>query len=144
MKQFQWSDAYKLGIPIIDEQHIVLVSIINKASKAVVDSLKSLQSGKEKKEYEDAKAILDELYEYAKLHFSTEEKFFREFHYEKTNEHKAQHRAFYNQLQSFKKNLTRGESSVSMEIFEYLQHWFVDHLIGFDREYVECFHRHGL
>ena len=65
MDCIKWSDAFSVGVKIIDSQHMHLVGIMNKLCNA-------LDKGQEMKVI---KNVLDELSEYAVVHFDTEEKF---------------------------------------------------------------------
>jgi hemerythrin len=88
--------------------------------------------------------ILGDMTEYASSHFFLEETYFQKFHYEKTEEHMAQHELFRLKVHSLKTDLAKGKESVATETLAYLSNWFVEHILHFDREYVECFHKHGL
>jgi hemerythrin-like metal-binding protein len=88
--------------------------------------------------------ILDEMTDYASSHFFLEEKYFQEFKYEKTEEHMAQHELFRLKTNALKEELKKGKESVALETLAFLSSWFVEHILHYDREYVECFHKHGL
>lgn len=130
----EWIDKFALGINEIDDQHKMLIGMMNKICT-------SLNEGKEK---EIIGEVLKEMDDYARVHFATEEKYFDAFHYEKTDEHKAWHRAFSAKVQSLIKTHMEGRKSVSIDTISFLGGWFIDHTQTFDREYVALFHVHGL
>ncbi len=144
MEQFQWKDQYKLGIEIIDTQHKRLVQIIAELGDLIPSSLNSTGYKNKAKEKKALQKILDELTQYAHFHFATEEKYFSEFHYKRAKEHEAQHENFRKTIDSFTNKLATRDGQLSMEISAFLENWFKHHLLGFDRDYVETFHKHGL
>lgn len=134
MPVLQWSSQYELGIKEIDEQHHSLVNIINEL----------LDSFNQDAELEVTKKVLDELEDYANLHFATEEKYFDKFQFEGTEEHKAEHRKFKEELVTLKNDLQMGKTTVPEATLHLLVSWFTDHEQDFDKKYVPCFHEHGL
>jgi len=130
----EWIDKFALGINEIDDQHKLLIGIMNKICTA-------LNEGKEKEVIGD---VLKEMDDYAHAHFALEEKYFDEFNYEKTDEHKAWHKAFSAKVQNLMNSLAEDPESVSIDTISFLGGWFIDHTQTFDRDYVKCFHDHGL
>ena len=74
MDCIKWSNDFSVGVKIIDSQHMHFVSIMNNLCNA-------MDRGQE---MNVINTVLDELAEYAVIHFETEEKYFHEFNYEKT------------------------------------------------------------
>lgn len=130
-----WNDRFEVGIKIIDEQHKGLVDTMNKLCD-------SLDQGTEKNVINE---VLKELSAFAVSHFGTEEKYFKEFNYEKTEEHIAEHNKFKEKIESLKKDCDEQScTNVSTEIMAYLGDWFADHVLKHDKEYVATFREHGL
>jgi hemerythrin len=136
MECVKWSGAFSVGVKEIDEQHQKLVAIMNKLCDAIDKN--------HGKEMEVIGTVLDELAEYAVVHFDTEEKYFHEFNYEKTEEHEAQHKEFAYKIESLKNDLTEGVEKVTTDTIAYLGQWFAEHVNDHDKQYVQCFHEHGL
>ena len=130
----KWSNAFSVGVKIIDSQHMHLVSIMNNLCNA-------MDRGQEMKVIN---VVLSELTEYAEIHFKTEEKYFHEFNYEKTEEHEAQHKEFAYKIESLKKDLKEGSKNVTADTVSFLGKWFAEHVNDYDRKYVECFRENGL
>ena len=63
----EWTDELSVGIQEIDDQHRLLVSILNKLHTAMYE-----HQGKEV-----AEKILNELVDYTKIHFAVEESLMR-------------------------------------------------------------------
>jgi len=140
----KWNDDYSLGIKAIDDQHKKLFGMINKLCTALAeDGNPRSFMGKGVKDTV-MEEILAEMTDYASNHFFLEESFFEKFQYEKMKEHMSQHELFRLKTHSLKEDLEKGKESVALETMAYLSNWFVEHILHFDREYVECFHKHGL
>ncbi len=134
MACIKWDDSYNLGIKEIDAQH-----------RSLIDSMNKLCDSIEKNEENYViNEVLEEVKDYALTHLSTEEKYFDEFHYEKSDEHKAQHNVFREKVATLSSDLQSGKPSVPDETIAFLGQWFVEHIQSHDREYIESFHEHGL
>jgi len=133
-KIITWSDEYNLGIKIIDDQHREFVEIIDE----LYTSLQNVSSKP------DLEKILEKLVNYKNIHFSTEEKYFKEFNYEGAVEHETQHRMFNEKITEFQKKSQEGTYNIGFDLIDYLEDWLVDHLANMDKKYVACFHEHGL
>jgi len=78
----EWKDEYSVNVKEIDEQHKVFLKILNNLYVAINNYSIDKELTK----------ILEELVDYTKLHFSTEEKYFEQFNYSHTEEHKEEHK----------------------------------------------------
>ncbi len=129
-----WSDKYNLGVEVIDAQHKKMIEIIN----ALYRSLQVLP------DKEVLRSTIDELIQYADMHFSTEEKYFNEFKYAGKEEHTREHEAYREKVNKFSKAYYENEVMFPFEMMDFLGEWWVTHILGEDREYVDCFHQNGL
>ena len=134
MELMKWDESFSVNVKEIDEQHQKLVAMINALHAAM----------KEGKGNDVLGGILGRMAEYTVFHFETEEKYFDEFHYEKTDEHKAQHKAFVDKVIGFKKELSEGSLSLSIDVMNFLVDWLKNHIKGADKAYSKCFNEHGL
>lgn len=134
MSCIQWNDSYNIGVKQVDEQHTRLIGIMNTLCDA-------LDNGKGNEIIGD---IIREMSDYAGSHFRLEEGYFDTFHYEKTEEHKAQHQTFIQKVESLKKDVEAKKEGVLLDAVVFLGEWFTNHVLKFDREYVECFHKNGV
>ncbi len=130
----QWNPGYSVDVKEIDAQHQKLVGLMNKLCD-------SMDGGVDDFVIDE---IVQDMADYALTHFRTEEKYFLEFGYEKTDEHIAQHREFAQKVLSLQKDLREGKRNVSADAVTFLGEWFANHVLKHDKEYVECFHEHGL
>lgn len=129
-----WKPQYSVKVEQIDSQHKKMFETINLLIDAV--------SGPIAKEQIDS--IIKSLVEYKQYHFATEEKYFEEFHYEGTEDHKAKHREFSDRLEQITKE-SNGDSMIfAFKLVDFLEDWLIDHLMDTDQKYVACFQEHGL
>lgn len=68
---------------------------------------------------------MKDLENYADYHFKTEEKYFDQFDYPKSDEHKKIHQEYINNINSFKE---KGFSENQLK--DFLQNWWIDHVRG--------------
>ncbi|PIT94377.1 hypothetical protein COT98_03945 [Candidatus Falkowbacteria bacterium CG10_big_fil_rev_8_21_14_0_10_39_9] len=133
-EHFKWSDDYVFNIKEIDDQHRYFVSLLDRVYDYFLESApRSTQE-----------IILDELVNYALIHFETEEKYFAEFNYEGAEDHKEAHRELKAKIMAFQDESKTGTADLSDDLIDFLEDWLIDHLAKMDRKYVECFHNHGL
>lgn len=124
---FEWSDAISVGITEIDDQHKVLIGILNRLFVAVAQRTSN----------DIIIEILDSLIDYTKTHFELEEKLLEEAGYEplKLASHKEQHRAFIDKVSAVaSKHLVDGKS-ISFELVHFLKRWLSDHILVTDKAY---------
>jgi len=133
-KLFSWKKEYELGIKEIDAEHKNIIRIMNDLYFILEEKI-------------DAKAtemVLKDLLQYSKYHFATEEKYFKKFHYADAAGHIKHHHFFTKKIQQIYKKNQAGEKNVTFELIDFLEDWFLEHVILADKDYVECFNKHGL
>lgn len=120
-----WKAEYSVGIPEIDEQH-----------KQLFDCIDRLESARDDRERELAVYyVMDELKDYARVHFSVEEIIMRLFDYPGLEAHAAEHRAFAERLEKLEQNELDKEAHA--EAGKFLRQWLVNHIMITDKRYAE-------
>ncbi len=128
-----WDDELSVGIQEIDEQHKVLVNLINRLfNEALV-----------KHNVAVANEILTELIQYTIIHFSVEESLFRIFDYPGYEKHKAQHEELKKQVVTLKNRIEEGEE-ITIELISFLRSWLKKHILHEDKKYSHFFTEKGL
>lgn len=122
----KWDDALKVNIQKIDEQHEKLVSMINQLYNAI--QLKNPSK-------ETISSVLKSLVDYVKVHFKTEEDYFKQFNYPYYETHKLEHDAFAGQILSFQKDFDAGVQTIGFELLDFLKDWLVKHILISDKKY---------
>lgn len=130
----EWKDEFATGIGSIDEQHKEFVSYVNELYDAIHSDRGGDVVGK----------VLDELIAYTDTHFAFEEQYFKEFGFDDTASHIAEHTVYRDRLMQFKCETGQYSAQVAFELLDFLEDWCLQHLGFDDKKYVECFRSHGL
>lgn len=125
-----WDDACNIGVPIMDEQHKGLVTVINTAFYCA--------SGCRKKEF--FIHVLFAFQTYAQLHHDLEEELLEHIKYPYLAAHAASHKKIIQDLSiHIGKVRTTSDPDEAMHFFRTL--WF-SHINTYDRLYVKYLHEY--
>ncbi|MFO8235878.1 MAG: bacteriohemerythrin [Bacteroidales bacterium] len=125
MSFIQWKYSMATNIDEIDTQHMQLVSLINDLYEAM-----SKGQGKEK-----LNEIFNELFDYAKTHFFSEEKLMLIYGFPGYEDHKKEHQNFVEEIKKYKDKFEGGDSKTSIEVANFLKKWLVNHILKTDQQY---------
>lgn len=128
---FHWSDEFSIHIDEIDEQHKVLVGLLNELHEAIYR-----RQGKAA-----SRQILDRLAEYTRTHFLLEESLMRVTHYPGFEIHKGQHEDLIRQIQELQHRLDHENITITFELLHFLKNWLVHHINESDRRFGDYFAR---
>jgi hemerythrin len=121
----EWISAYSVGIPEIDEQH-----------KQLFECIDRLENAKDERQRELAVYfVMDELTDYARIHFAVEEIVMRLFDYPGLKAHAAEHRDFELRLKALGK--VELNHDVHAEAGSFLRGWLTQHIMISDKRYAE-------
>ncbi len=130
----EWNDKLSVGIEEIDEQHKVLVKLVNDLYGAII----------KKTDDEVVDDILAELIQYTIVHFAVEESLMRIFDYPQYEEHKKHHQVLASQVLDIQRKVKTREEVVSMDILNFLRGWLTNHIMIEDKHYTPFFLDRGL
>jgi hemerythrin-like metal-binding domain len=119
---FPWKASYNTNIPVIDGQHKLLVSYINKLHNG-------MQNGCDTPLLLE---ILDDLTGYAFTHFATEEMFFVRTAYPLADKHIEEHQHFRQTVTQLRDAVLDGKAFIDIALLEYLKTWLVEHIQHMD------------
>lgn len=131
MDLFEWGPKYQLGIKSIDNQHKVLIELINKIHKMVM----TFEEG-------DYRIILEELIDYSKMHFEYEEQLFLKFQYKDKEKHSEAHRIFGEEISKRMADLEGTQFSRDIQLSTlllFLKNWLEKHILEEDKKYVSVY-----
>lgn len=125
-----WRDAYSVGVADIDAQHKRLLELLNKLISLDPDKLLPAVRVRE------IMKLLDSFNEYAAYHFLSEEALMREHlqNNEATVKHIVAHRSYWSIISTFKKRFEEGDEKVNGDLVEYLNRWWVNHILETDQQ----------
>lgn len=121
---FPWNRNFETGIEEIDEQHRVLVDILNRLARDCATSPDAFQSSR----------VLDELLSYAAYHFRSEERIWNEHlgEAEMVRNHHDAHQMFFVRIQMLRSS-EADNRALLRELLEFLTHWLAFHILESDR-----------
>lgn len=119
-----WSDVYCTGIPIIDEQHRTIVSVINSLYYFIEND----------HGMEIIVPAFNMMVEYSHIHFKTEEALLRAAGYPALSAHIELHRHFLENLKDSAHQAIVEHDG--MQLLKILKDWWLHHINQEDRRYV--------
>jgi hemerythrin len=125
MSEIKWDESYSVGVPILDDQHKILIGLINR--------LELIEQGDG-----DLNEIMDKLDWYVREHFSLEESMLKDVGYASLKAHITEHRDFEKWLHSAQSHMASGGfagSIVATSIRDHLQDWLMKHILEVDMDY---------
>ena len=131
---FAWDDSFNVGIQEVDEQHRVLVSLLNKLHVAILG-----HHGKQ-----TSRDILNQLAEYTRTHFLLEESLMRLTHYPGFDIHKEQHESLIKQVVDLQTKLDQENITITFELLHFLKNWLMQHINESDQRFGKHFKTAGL
>ncbi len=118
----EWKDSFSTGIKKVDDEHKVLVGMIDRLEKAM-----------ERGEAEEVLGpVLRNLVEYVRFHFRNEEEVMARINFPDLRRHKVLHRDLVNEVARILNDLKRDRLWTIPELVGFLQHWLADHILGED------------
>lgn len=128
MAFIDWSDKLSIGILKVDSQHKRLIGLINQLHGA-------MKEGRSKEVLDE---VLAELVRYTKTHFVDEEAYMWNSDYPEFPRHKTCHDEFIARIGESQKGFAGGKM-ISIDLLNYLNRWFIDHICGEDRQFGDFF-----
>ncbi len=120
----EWKNSFSTGIKKVDDEHKILVNMIDRLEQAM-----------NKGESEEVMGyVLKNLVDYAKFHFKSEEKIMANIGFPGLNRHRVLHKDLVNEIAGILIDLKKDRMWTIPELVGFLHHWLVDHIIGEDRE----------
>ena len=123
MAMLEWNDSLKVGHSVIDRDHQRLVGLINELGDAMSAGQGRDVCGK----------VLNELINYTKTHFATEEGLMSVHHYAEASRHKAEHAKLIQDVLEFRDKFEAGTATLSVSLLHFLMDWLTHHILESDK-----------
>ena len=122
-----FTEKFKTGITIVDEEHHMLFDIIGKIYDAIEVELVH-------DKFDLILDILDELKEYTRVHFTDEENYMKEIGFEGLEQQKVLHEKFIETLENVNLDaVDDNQLEYLYEVLNFLQNWLVGHILKVDK-----------
>ncbi len=118
----KWQSSFSTGIKKIDEEHKILVEMLNKLES-------SMYSDKKDKVLA---LVLRNLVDYVKFHFKSEEEVMEKIGFPELQRHRKLHKNLVHEVATILLDLKHGRAWSVPELVGFLQHWLMDHILGED------------
>ena len=135
MAFIEWDDGvYSVGIAFIDEQHKVLVGLINALHKHMAD---------ENPSPEFIEKIMNTLISYTENHFKDEEMFLKNIGFPYLEAHSKQHNKFTDVILTYKDDFSTkpNKKNILNKLLEVLKDWLMNHILEEDKAYTRYIHK---
>ena len=123
---FPWNDSFNTGVDEIDQQHKVLVKILNQVASIITFHRSDVKLD----------TLIGKLVDYAVFHFESEESYWLDVlpDSEYVIEHRESHNQFIHRVNELKEIAnTLSEEQWFEELFSFLSNWLVSHILESDK-----------
>lgn len=134
MSEFDWTHELSVGFPEIDASHQSLFTMLNELSEALNQGQAS----------QAVKPLLARLRQYARTHFSEEERLMDQYGYPDLETHRQAHDTFIDQMLDFEVAHLEGRDLLALDLLSFLRGWIVRHVAEADKGYADFFVEKGL
>jgi hemerythrin len=132
MSILQWNEKYSVGVGAMDDQHRILISILNELHEAMTLT-HDAQAGER---------LLDKLLNYTSHHFNREEELMEASAFPGAAQHRLHHA---NMRQNVKDLMTRrGDPALNIDLMFFLRDWLKSHLLVEDKAYGPWLNQKGI
>lgn len=123
----EFTEEYMIGVDLIDKEHRELFRIVDKANRLV--------RSYDDSDYDKIVAIINELKEYTKEHFTDEEEYMEGINYSGLDAQRRAHAAFIDKLESIDLSEIDSNPQENLEeLVEYLLGWLINHILNSDKK----------
>lgn len=129
MPLIKWRDSYSVGVEKFDEEHKVLLELINEMFIVVRDHLT----------VDHLEVTINKLIQYTQEHFTDEEEGMAEVNFPQLDEHKVLHANLLNDVIAYKKRVANNDPEAIRGLYVFLRDWLMKHIVEEDMQYKPFF-----
>jgi hemerythrin len=123
MEKLEWNDNLKIGFSEIDQHHKHLFGLFKQAHDDFKNGAPNLEP------------IFNELIDYTRYHFKSEEVWMIDKFYPEVHKHISEHDSFLISIKEKQESFKSGQEYMSIETLLFLRAWIVDHILNTDTEF---------
>ncbi|MCX8025331.1 MAG: bacteriohemerythrin [Thermanaerothrix sp.] len=131
---FKWNPIYSIGVEQYDEQHKRLFAIAQKLYEA-------MSAGQGRTVLNN---IFDELVDYTRTHFASEETLMERYNYPDYAPHRQQHEELTQQVLELRERFRNGQIALSITVMNFLKDWLRNHIYDSDKRYGQFLNSKGV
>lgn len=131
---FRWTEAYRVNIAALDQQHQQLFDTVNELDQA----LRSREGGSA------IEPVLDRLVNYALVHFAAEESLMQQHDFPGLPTHRSQHEAFRRKIAAYLEDQRAAKPGVPVSLLFFIQDWLKQHVLKADKQYSAYLNARGV
>ena len=139
--QFAFTDKYRTGIELVDDEHKRLFEIIKDTNDVIHTELLH-------DKYDEIMRLLAELREYTEVHFSDEEAMMERINYPDIDAQKRAHSAFVGRLVEIDLSeldaMDDNQEEYLQDLIQFLLSWLSNHILGMDKKIGAYITEHGV
>ena len=153
----EWTDNLILGLPEIDEQHLGMLTVLNRLAEVVQLKLGDSEAMDPSPISTGMPAnadvpieidpciqqLLEELVQLTRDHFQSEEDFMSECGYPDLYEHKREHTMLSAELKLFVRDITQGSAALDQKTLCSLKQWLIVHIVESDKKFANYLSQAG-
>lgn len=125
MSLISWKPEYSVNEATLDRHHQQLFAVLNSVYENVMNS----------PELDSVVPKIDELSNYTKYHFATEEQYMRDHGIPEIDDHIAKHREFTHTIETLRASYHNNDLEVAKDLIVLLGEWLLQHVLKEDRKY---------
>jgi len=133
-----WREEYTVGVSELDRQHQIIIQLINELGAA------DQTPDRADTPAETIAGILDRLTDYVTTHFALEENYMERFDYGAYEGHLEEHLRYIRTIGDLTQDQMDRKDSVSAELIDFLNEWWINHILSEDKKYTKTFNDGGL
>ncbi len=118
-----WTPELSVGVAAMDEDHQVLMDLLNRSQLAAARGDESI-----------CQVLLEQLQDFSKRHLQREEAVMAACAYPGLDNHRQVHQLLFKQIEKMH-GQCRKDGLSSIDLVNFLNSWWVDHIQGMDRAY---------
>ena len=125
MALIKWRDSFSVGVPRFDDDHKILLDILNEMFIIVRDQ----------KGINYITVEINKLTQYTQEHFANEEAAMEKIGYPALDDHKTIHAKPLENVHLFKERIDNGDTQATTTFYHFLRKWLLTHIVEVDMQY---------
>ena len=134
MTLLTWNHACTVGVQAMDDQHGILMDVINELRLALAD-------GRHRNQVSES---LSRLIEFTRMHFWSEERLMEQTGFPGLGEHRAEHERLLRQFHDSAQAARQGEEVRMRPLLCSLRDGYLEHIGGLDQQYGPWMNERGV